>query len=795
MSEPIICAQCQAHNPAGSKFCNNCGLPLGKASERRCPTCQKNNPITNYYCDHCGTRLIFEERAITQEKKEPTETADSSPKPFSLPTRETESLADLDPDDVLDWLNETKSTSDDQPDWIDELNIDRTGILSIPETGLLKTIDFEGTDSLEHDDFADLLELGSASESLPDWLADIPVVEATPPPKSPPVAADEAEAETTSPPEPPEEPKSEPETDSVSDADTPLPAQPAEELLRSRWDGNVQISTEDDWLTALGTAELQKPAAPSVDEQPSQEPSPEKPAETALDDSWDPTPVQTESDLPNWLHELQQPSPEDKVWDALSSPNDSDLIGNDELPAWVREMRPDETGSLNSSLPSATDPLSESNLPRATGELGSFEDFAELGDLEDNDLPDWLEGIPTPPPIFVEPPAPAPEKPETKIEEVADDDPPEYETIEDLTAALSAAPPPSDPSDNLIQETLPTWIRALNPAESQTSTQETLQRLGPLAGVRGVLDIEPIIAAPREANIQLTEFSVTAEQQQQAKLLQQIVRVSSVPTAVTTPEPPALLPLQIRLVLAILLLAGILIGVLGPNFMLTEPLVVPAHVAATHEIVQAAAGQTVLVAVDYTPAMAGELNLFTQTLGEQLTAQNSTVLTMSQSAAGTAVASNQLPDSQRLGLLPGSAVGLRQLRRCLNIPCNQLAGRQLSETQSQALTEVDLIIVLTSEQENVVGWAEQVAVGTTKPIVAATTQALQPLTERYLASGQLAGTLSSLPDLASYQQLSDTTDTETIAPILQAQTIAQLIILVTLIVGGIAYGLGLGGKK
>lgn len=785
MSDQIICSQCQAHNPLGSKFCNNCGLPLHSTTIRRCPTCQKDNPITNYYCDHCGTRLIFEERATTKERQEPQESSDLTLKPFSLPTRETESLADLNPDDMLDWLNDSQPQAssaqdpDDVPDWMNEIAVDRTGILSIPETGLLQTIDFDGTDELAHDDFADLLELGSATDSLPDWLADIPVVEA----KVEPTDETEAIDTITSPP-------------SLSDADSPDPGnvdadglvEPAEELLRSYWEGNVSIDSQVDWLSALETNDLEPlPETPELD---NSLPTAET-ADSEEADDWEFTPIQTESSLPDWLHELQQPSSEDKVWEVLETPEGEDLVTNDNLPAWVREMRPNETGSLESNLPSATGPLEDQ---AGTKNLEPFDDLADLPDLGESELPDWLEGIPTPPPIYVEPKtadsAPDP-SPETDQDEVPD----AYESLEDLTAALAAAPPPIDPTDDLVHETLPDWIKALNPTDPQFETQDALQRQGPLAGVRGVVDIEPIVATPREARIQISEFAVTTEQQQQAKLLQQIVRLQATPTKVAQATDAIILPRQLRLVLALLLLAGIFIGVLGPNFLPTQPAAVAPHVTSAHTLIEAAANKTVLIAFDYTPATAGELNMFADTLGNQLETQGSHAVTLSLSAAGTALANSNMPNSEQLGFLPGNAIGLRQLRDCFEQACALFVNNPTSPDAGTTLTDVSLIIILTSEQEHVVGWAEQVATNTVEPVVIVTTQALQPFASRYIDSRQFAAMMSGLSDLVHYQEAAGISTSEQVTAIAQAQAIAQLIVLVSLVIGGVAYGFGLGGKR
>src|SRR5574341_1954512 len=47
------CPRCQHENPAGVKFCGECGAHL----ESRCPACQASNPPSNKFCHECGAPL------------------------------------------------------------------------------------------------------------------------------------------------------------------------------------------------------------------------------------------------------------------------------------------------------------------------------------------------------------------------------------------------------------------------------------------------------------------------------------------------------------------------------------------------------------------------------------------------------------------------------------------------------------------------------------------------------------------------------------------------------------------
>ena len=50
----MICAKCQGENPAGKKFCGDCGAPLAN----RCAQCGSDNPPGKRFCGECGTALV-----------------------------------------------------------------------------------------------------------------------------------------------------------------------------------------------------------------------------------------------------------------------------------------------------------------------------------------------------------------------------------------------------------------------------------------------------------------------------------------------------------------------------------------------------------------------------------------------------------------------------------------------------------------------------------------------------------------------------------------------------------------
>jgi hypothetical protein len=209
-------------------------------------------------------------------------------------------------------------------------------------------------------------------------------------------------------------------------------------------------------------------------------------------------------------------------------------------------------------------------------------------------------------------------------------------------------------------------------------------------------------------------------------------------------------------------------------------------VETAYEAVQNAAQQPVLLAVEFTPAMAGELGVQAEMLVDQLLANGSEVVTVSQYAAGTAVAQTLAPNQPSLGLIPGESIGLRQLGACLP-DCAALNGNNLGSELQQTLGDVGLIIVLTGERDSLVNWLEQVGSQHDIPMMAGVTQSLGPVAAPYLNSGQLQGVIAGMPDTAVYQQLLQSSPSESVTSYLSAQTLAQLLAAALLLVGGLGY--------
>lgn len=159
MSNQIICSNCQFHNPAGSKFCNNCGEKLPLSTTILCPNCETANQIDRIFCDNCGTRLVQDATlADDTPKKEEKKETKSGPQPFSLPMRQPGDTRELNPDLLPAWLRNV-SGSDKADDDRENDAEETTPSQNRPSTDELTRIE-------------NLSAGADRDDELPDWLLD-----------------------------------------------------------------------------------------------------------------------------------------------------------------------------------------------------------------------------------------------------------------------------------------------------------------------------------------------------------------------------------------------------------------------------------------------------------------------------------------------------------------------------------------------------------------------------------------------------------------------------------------------
>ena len=398
-----------------------------------------------------------------------------------------------------------------------------------------------------------------------------------------------------------------------------------------------------------------------------------------------------------------------------------ELAGAD-LPEWLANAR---TG--------ARDATSDRDAPPAEPS-----EFLSQEDISYSDMPDWLQPEQTDFDSALD--AALAIQGEEMVSAMGG------EWAEMLAELPNAAPDVPEEPLQLEEADIPDWLQELKPDENAPQdAPEPEEVTGVLAGVRGVIDVEPVIALPRQSQ-PMKLATATGSQQKQAELLRQVAIAERAQTVQVGSRRASTIPLWLRLLMAVLLVSTLLaariegVQSLFADFF-TTPTLSPAAVFA-EALLAGTNGQTVLVAVEYTPANAGEMTPIATALLDKLAAQNNQFVLMSQYPAGVPIANQLSADltASQLGYIPGEAVGLRQLAGCLNeAACDDFANFD---------GNIDLIVLLTSERTSLQNWVEQVGATSETPIVAGLSGMMAPLSRPYLATKQLDGAIMGIQEAA-----------------------------------------------
>lgn len=353
---------------------------------------------------------------------------------------------------------------------------------------------------------------------------------------------------------------------------------------------------------------------------------------------------------------------------------------------------------------------------------------------------------------------------------------------------------------DLADSDIPDWLESLKPEElvDPAAVDRPAETSGPLIGLKGVIPLVAGAADPIEM-VRTPEYTMTKGQQQQVALLKQLTAAE--PVAVSSEASRAIGDnfLAFRLVIGLLLLIVVVAGWFLPSINEILPGWVmqpaPTFSEAAYAELDVASGRPVLVAFEYTPAMAGELDPVAISFLQRLAANGSTVFTISQVAAGVPVAGRAVGqveelDSQALGYLPGDAIGLRNFASCINATgaCANVTGLSMEEETQTLLGQIGLIVVLSGERDAIVNWIEQVGAQVEVPMISGITQAMSPVAAPYVASSQLVGVVGGLPAVAAIDYNLDG-DGNFVEKAMNSFTLAQWLAVIVLVVGALFYGL------
>ena len=389
--------------------------------------------------------------------------------------------------------------------------------------------------------------------------------------------------------------------------------------------------------------------------------------------------------------------------------------------------------------------------------------------------------------------------------------------MSDLLASVSAEQEASSEAgiEPLEPAQLPTWLQAMRPVESAVSDipassaadDQRVEKSGPLAGLRGVLPGEEMVAQYRKPPVYTNKLQVSEKQHLHASLLEGILagetQVQPAPGETTQAS-----QIVIRLLVALLLIALVLVPTLT-GFKLTIPNRLadtqPGLAAAYQAINVLPDGANVLLAADFEAGLSGELKAAALPLLNQLQSHQPRVIVASTVPAGPVLGEMLLSAAKvsplaNLGYLAGGTNALKMLAAHASdanpTPHQQVVPfaykRGWNDPAMQGLKDItsfQAIIVVTDSLENARNWVEQVQPGLgpqTRLLLISSAQ-VAPLVRTYLQNGQVQGVVSGLAGGAAYEQITRQPGLATSSWTAYQLTLAAVVLLI--VAGALASGI------
>ncbi len=469
---------------------------------------------------------------------------------------------------------------------------------------------------------------------------------------------------------------------------------------------------------------------------------------------------QAADDLPDWLGKAEESSAPAEV---------SQPAG--ELPTWMKDfdqaadapppLDPNElsTPFVEENLPAWLDGMK--NAPGADSDESGVSALIEPAEQEltpelnapfQVELPEWLgEGQP----------------------------------VESGESAESAAQPANaELNESLAKAELPSWVEDLRPLESvipgdvRSDTGETLvEKAGPLAGMRGVLQGEDLSSHYRKPPVYSARLRVSDRQRSQAAILENLLGIETASKDVPA-EPSRAPQFILRIVIALVMILSLLTMLL-PDFSLVDvSAAVPAGLTGIYDRVEnLPADAAVLLAVDYEPGLSGEMRYASNSVIEHLMVKDARLAIVSTVPTGPVLADGLLAEVRNrrpeyiladrtvnLGYLPGGTTSLLEFAQdpkratpyASDTPLSGMPAWDHAAVQGvNSLQDFALVIVLTDSPETGRAWIEQVLpVLGSVPLTMVTSAQAGPMLQPYFDSAQIQGMVVGLQGGAMYEQKS-----------------------------------------
>lgn len=482
-----------------------------------------------------------------------------------------------------------------------------------------------------------------------------------------------------------------------------------------------------------------------------------------------------------------------------------------EIPDWLREVAPSEAGPTEEVSPVTRSSIGEmptSGVPPIEADIPFLEETpSEAARPVQAGIPDWLEEtapsgiggetvLASPPPFVSAPPVgdietpnwllelapPEPsvvlppaarvspfleESEEAQVTEapgwLADLEQEPVSTQESLAHQDTVPLPPLETGagapegERLARAEIPDWLLSLRPAtqgEAGLASMEPAETTGLLEGLRGVIPPSAVVTASgiRESALPRgpTEASLSRAHLLQSLLAQPVEapKVAQEERSSNTVE--RTLRWLVGVVLLVTTVGSLALRSMVPLPTLTQP--DESRAIEMYNIIEGStAGDTVLVAFEYGPAEADELNLVARPILQHLLDREAHVSAVSTRPEGLAVAGRLLSSIRRKetpsdyytlsAYRAGGATGVAQL----------LAGVE---------PRPSLVVVLTAQPGPLRWWIEQTNARYAHDgpaLLAGVSALLEVAASPYLAPqvGQLSGSISGLNGAAAYESLSE----------------------------------------
>jgi len=540
---------------------------------------------------------------------------------------------------------------------------------------------------------------------------------------------------------------------------------------------------ETDWLQRIRDLDVEEEETPPP---PSEgDPFPDWMAEETPEQAAE-SPPGEEGELPEWL----QPEAEDLAKEGEEEPHQDEIFEPDLEPAQEEPLTPAEK--------------EEEKLPQPPPQ-------------EEGEFPSWLEEEGVPPqetPVSGDQPSAQP----FQLDEEED-----YDDLfdEDLPSWLTAVDEEEEfeHEEDISPGELPGWVEAMQPVVESSDTsglpedEEYIENYGPLAGIPSVLPAEPEIEQvdPEKKSEHMTELSVTKTQRDYAALLKEVIsderKVEPVPEESRLPT-QRILRWLIAVVLILSIGASIVAGG-GENAQPTgqNPRQDAGYAQLYEQVDTLEQGETALVAFDYQPALAGELEGAAAGVVNHILEQEAYLALVSTQPTGPSLGEHFLSTTQadrevrhgrhyiNLGYIPGQAAGILgfSLSPQEIIPIAFNGGNAWDSPPLRDIHNLDdfsLILILTDDPTSARIWIEQILPYTSKEKIGMVVSAqAQPLVQPYFENSPqlISGLVGGLEDGRAYEALSQSPN--------QASAywfplnVGIIVTVLTIFIGGLANGI------